>query len=297
MTEFAQHELPMVPANLFSIWRDRFAELVLQDELTLASSPDAPLVVRVATDREVLIKIENGVNAHLILIGDSENCSVNITAKENAKLFVYFAPMSFAQKLIFNGYIMRDACMRMFEMGAFAPTCERKMTVHLKESKAQFDYVGLDQLCGVQNKDSQLVIKHQARDTKSTQLFRGIYGDSANANFIGQVVIEKNASDSSAQQLYKAIMIGDKAKARVLPELVIHNHDISASHGATIGELDKEALFYLCTRGLPLDRAKSMLIESITEEMLSTIGEPTLRDAFTLSSQHATSSILKRDAS
>ena len=260
--------------------------------LTFTRNIKAPLVVHMhSAQARLMITVASDVDIHLVLVAHGQS-KVSVNIRSDARCHLYLVP-AVNEQLNLVANIEHHAAVRLFEFGAAAAICRRDLTVHLAGTKAQFYYVGLDQLMGVEHKQTHLVIKHQESETKSSQLFRGIYNGEASGSFLGQVVIEHNAGNSSAQQLYKATILSHEAKAEVKPELVIDNHDISASHGATIGELDKEALFYLCSRGLRLHEAKALLIDCITKDLLNTIAHPSLRARLTRISTEATLRLLR----
>ena len=119
---------------------------------------------------------------------------------------------------------------------------------------------------------TDLLIKHEADNTRSTQAFRGLYKDKASGSFFGKVDINEAAANSSAEQLYRAILLSEDAKAFVKPQLEINNRHIKASHGASIGRLDEETLFYLRSRGFSKAFAESILVTSLAAEVLDTMG-------------------------
>ncbi len=143
--------------------------------------------------------------------------------------------------------------------------------VELLEPRATVDFFLLDQLYGSAQSALNLTIFHRAPHTESTQLVRAIYADKSFGSFLGKVIVEKDAAKSSAKQHYKTVLLSEQAKASVMPQLEINNFDISASHGATIGELDKTALFYLQSRGLSLAAAKLMLVSALNRDIIDRI--------------------------
>jgi Fe-S cluster assembly scaffold protein SufB len=270
---------------------DRAAVAIDREVIAFSRSITSPIIMHAQVTRAMKISVAEDVLLHMVLIADGPT-AVTVTCAPRSRCYLYLAH-GVEERCELTSMIEQHGEMQLFEMGAGAADCTRSMTVHLLGRMAQFGYVGLDQLHGDERKRSHLVIRHQASETKSSQIFRGIYGGNADAEFLGQVVIDDHARDSSASQLYKAILLGERAKARVLPELVVHNHEVSASHGATIGELDDDALFYLCSRGLSQQSAKALLIECIATEMLDAIAHPRLRKAFMHESAHATAALIK----
>ena len=100
------------------------------------------------------------------------------------------------------------------------------------------------------------------------------------ATFQGKVRIEKDAVKVEGNQLHKALYLGDDAELNCKPELEIYADDVKCSHGASCGEIDKEQLFYLTSRGIDKECAVKMLIDAHLREILSLINNETIRGIF-----------------
>lgn len=174
-------------------------------------------------------------------------------------------------------HVSQDAHISVFDLGLRNDKTRRKLLINLNQELASADYYALDQLFLDADKNTELTIHHRAPNTTSMQAFRGIYSGNAQSYFLGKVVVDQDAKKACANQLYKSILLSDDAKAYVKPELLIFNHDIKASHGATIGSLDQEALFYLRSRGVPLKEAQHLLINSFIKEIIDTINDSPLK--------------------
>lgn len=156
---------------------------------------------------------------------------------------------------------------------------EQNININLLKEGANFIYLGLH---GLKNNSCQTIlqINHQAKNTKSEQIFRGIYGQNSIGTFHGKVIIEKSAQHSLAKQDYKSILLSDNAKAKVKPVLEIYNHDISASHGASLGQIDELGLFYLLSRGINEEVAKAMLLNGFLQAILDKIGNNSIKENY-----------------
>ncbi len=219
---------------------------------------------------------------------------IELTVERNASCNIYVMLQENTRgEVILQSQVQRDAQLMLFEVGIDQTELSCEHDIVLAEDGARFAYFGLDQLCGIEKKNARLTVTHRAPRTTSSQWFRGVYGGNSLGSFVGNVVVEKDARESHAQQLYKAIIVGDKAKAHVKPELAIFNHDISASHGATIGELDQDALFYLCTRGISREDAQTLLLEGFVNEVVQHIPSPEIKAAIEQASRAATMRMLR----
>ena len=151
-------------------------------------------------------------------------------------------------------------------------------THELNDIHAQSNYYVLDYLENEAQNHKILNIIHNANNTCSTQLIKAAYNHKSVGNFFGGVIIDKSAKDCSALQSYKSILLSKDAKAFVRPQMQIHNNQIMAKHGATIGELDQEALFYLQSRNLSLHEAKSLLLHAVLQEVINKIAHKDIKN-------------------
>lgn len=103
---------------------------------------------------------------------------------------------------------------------------------------------------------------HEVKHTRSNTLARGIMTDKAKGNFTGKIVVAAGAEKAAAKLENKNILLSKQAEMNTRPLLEVYHGDIQCSHGATVGHLDEEALFYLRARGIPETEAKNMLIKA-----------------------------------
>ena len=122
-----------------------------------------------------------------------------------------------------------------------------------------------------QSHDTYTQIDHLMPDTTSDQLFRTIADSRGKTSFQGKVVVAKDAQKVEADQSFKALVFDKTAEANAKPELEILADDVKCSHGATIGQLDDKAIFYLTSRGIDPVTARQMLVEAFTADALKAI--------------------------
>lgn len=117
-------------------------------------------------------------------------------------------------------------------------------------------------------------IHHSAPHCSSRQLFKGLLQDSSRSSFEGKIYVEKQAQKTDAFQLNNNLLIGQTAHADTRPNLEIFADDVKASHGATVGQLDPEVLFYLKTRGISQEAASALLIKGYFQEVVEEVRCP-----------------------
>lgn len=131
---------------------------------------------------------------------------------------------------------------------------------------------GLYMLNGTQHSDTHSVIDHKVPNCTSHQTYKGVLNDKSRAVFNGKVFVRENAHGTDAQQSNKNLLLSNDARVDTKPQLEIFNDDVKCSHGATVGQLEEEELFYLLTRGLPQTLAKNLLTYGFAEEIINKIG-------------------------
>jgi len=130
---------------------------------------------------------------------------------------------------------------------------------------------GLYMLNGSQHADTHSIIDHQVPNCTSHQTYKGVLNDKSRAVFNGKVFVRENAHGTDAQQSNKNLLLSNDARVDTKPQLEIFNDDVKCSHGATVGQLEEEELFYLLTRGLPETLAKNLLTYGFAEEVINKI--------------------------
>ena len=132
-----------------------------------------------------------------------------------------------------------------------------------------------------QHVDHNTLVHHIEPNCESHQDYKGIFDDNATGVFNGKVIVEKEAQKTNAFQSNNNILISDKATINTKPQLEIFADDVKCSHGCTIGQLDESALFYLKSRGIPEKEAKGLLMFAFSNNVLSSVKIPELKQRIT----------------
>ena len=135
-------------------------------------------------------------------------------------------------------------------------------------------------LRGRQVCDNTTVVTHAAPDCESRQTFKGAIDDRARGVFQGKVWVAQDAQKTDGRQLSQALLLSDQAEIDAKPELHIYADDVKCSHGATAGELDPDAMFYLRARGVPEAEARGLLIEAFLNDAAGGVTDEAVREAF-----------------
>jgi Fe-S cluster assembly protein SufD len=149
--------------------------------------------------------------------------------------------------------------------------------VTMSGSHSSADVYGLYLMDRYQHLDNQVFINHAAPDCESRELFKGVLDDHASGVFNGHIKVHRDAQRTNAFQTNKNILLSDKASIDTKPFLEIYADDVKCSHGATIGQLDAEALFYIRSRGISESNAKILLMYAFAADVINKISIPELR--------------------
>jgi Fe-S cluster assembly protein SufD len=152
-----------------------------------------------------------------------------------------------------------------------------EIRVELAGEGADCSLYGLYVVGGNGHVDHHTIIDHAVARTSSRELYKGVLDDGARGVFTGKVIVRKGAQQISAEQTNNNLLLAQGAIVETRPQLEIYADDVKCSHGATIGRLDEDALFYMRQRGIEREQARSLLTYAFGSEVLARIGDERLR--------------------
>jgi Fe-S cluster assembly protein SufD len=128
-------------------------------------------------------------------------------------------------------------------------------------------------LRGLQHGDFTTVVSHDAPNCASRQTVKNVLADRARGVFQGKIEVARAAQKTDGYQMNQALLLSPQAEIDCKPQLEIYADDVKCSHGATVGELDPEQLFYLVSRGIPQQEARALLIQAFLAEALDFVAD------------------------
>jgi Fe-S cluster assembly protein SufD len=131
-----------------------------------------------------------------------------------------------------------------------------------------------------QRHDVNLVLRHLVPSGTSRQVWRSVADDRAACSVAARIEVARGAQKTDGEQSLKGLLLARSATINAKPELEIFADDVKCAHGATVGELDRNALFYLESRGVAPDEAKALLTRAFVADALERVGEEKVREAF-----------------
>jgi Fe-S cluster assembly protein SufD len=277
-------------ANLSIAAANEIKKIEIKEPILLPIKIDSINKENTAKNIHQSIHVAENIHAEILFNHDSEddsacfsNIFTEIVLEKNAKLSIYKKQTLNNQSFLINFILVEQAensSFYSFTLDQGAALSRTDFSVHLNGHDAEVNLQGVYLTSQQQVADHHSVIYHHAPHCQSKQHYRGIVNDQSKAIFNGKIVIEKDAQKSSTQQLNKNILLSNQAEVDTKPELEIYADDVKASHGATIGQLDMQALFYLQARGISLDEAKALLIEGFLQEVFLSISNNEIRENF-----------------
>ena len=158
-----------------------------------------------------------------------------------------------------------DASFDLRVLSAGAGYCRISVRAELSD-RASFT-LGAAQLgSGAQTLEVVSEVVHLGRDAVSRQIVRSVAGGGASVNYLGKVKVARGADGTDGSQSVRAMLLDRQSSANAKPELEIFADDVKCAHGCAVGELDKQALFYMASRGLPPETAKRLMLQAFVAE-------------------------------
>jgi Fe-S cluster assembly protein SufD len=174
-------------------------------------------------------------------------------------------------------HLARDAQLHATFIDLGARLARNDMQVSLADRGANAKLHGLFIANGESHIDYHTRLDHQAKDTHSHEIIRGIAGDRGRGVFNGKIIVHQGADGTDAEMANRNLLLSPRAEIDTKPELEIYADDVKCAHGATTGQLDNTALFYLRSRGIDNESARRILISAFAAEVIESIQPPELR--------------------
>lgn len=243
-----------------------------------------PIMVSGAGHQRYRLKLEPGASATLLLDTSKadgfQTVFAEILLAQGAQLqLLRLNDPSAAAHVVTRVTVKleRDAQLRTVSVDLGGKLCRHDLNVSLDAPGAEAHLAGLYLPAGDSFVDNHTCIDHRAPHGTSRELFRGIVMDRAQAVFNGKIVVHPNARKTDSEQHIANLLLSPHAQVNAKPELQIDNDDVKCAHGATCGQLDQNAIYYLRSRGLPLEAARNVLLYTFAYEVLKQIPLESMR--------------------
>lgn len=280
-------------ATLNNAWLNEGVLLQVPRNQTLAKpvyvvQVSSAQAVSVAVNARVLAVLEAGASATLVeqyIAADGQQSFVNalteLVVGDNASLNHYRLNLEQEQAQHIGAVhadLQRSARLRGFTLALGSRLQRIDYQLNHRGSGAELDLQGLYLPRNQQLVDYHTNVCHWVPHCTSSEVFRGIIGDSAQAVFNGRIYIHENAQKTLAELSNKNLLTSNKAEINTKPELEIYADDVKCAHGATVSQLNAQARYYLQSRGVSRQEAEVMLSFGFVNELLEQIAEPAIHD-------------------
>jgi Fe-S cluster assembly protein SufD len=218
--------------------------------------------------------------AHLSGAESLLNAAVDVSIEEDAHVRYVQVPSNLLENTwhfdTFRATLKRNSTLKTILATEGSVSQRYDYRIALMGENAEAILSGISMLSKNHEAHSHILMEHQAPYCRSNQLFKSVLNDASRSSFEGKILVRQAAQKTEAFQLNNNLLLSDKAKADSKPNLEIFADDVKASHGATVGQLDDEQLFYLRTRGYPEQAAKNLLVYAFCKEVFDLIPYPSL---------------------
>ena len=266
------------------IWIPKNVELETPIQITFvagASAPGSasfPRVLIVAEENSSATVIENFVSS-----GDDNyftNAIAEIVVKDGARLDHYRLQRESRDAFhvsTTSAELGRASRYDTTSINLGAKLARHDISVVMDHEGAETAVDGLYLVGADQHTDTHSVIDHKQPHCSSHQLYKGILDDNGRAVFNGKIFVREGAQKTDAQQTNKNLLLSDKARVDTKPQLEIYADDVKCAHGAAVGQIDPEELFYLETRGIAPAMGRNLLTYGFAEEVIGKIKVESIR--------------------
>ena len=212
------------------------------------------------------------------------NQSIDLFASTNAKVSYSYLLEDFSKSFLFTSFrafLLKNSSINLALLHKGAKIEHGDYKIELKEENAKANADALFLLKEKEHSHLNIKVEHLMKNTHSNQLIKAVLKGSSRASFEGDVFLDKKAQKSSACQLNKNLLLSDSAEAFSKPFLRVFADDVKAKHGSVVFKLREEEVFYLQSRGLLKEDAKSLLIKGFCQEIKNNVLVESVKKAFT----------------
>ena len=196
-------------------------------------------------------------------IFQEENSEIEYLNIQNDKNNFHFNSINISQK--------QNSISNCFTFSYSGALVRNNLNIKLKEKNCYSNMYGFYALREKSHVDNHTTVDHIDENSISNEHYKGIMDNNSNGVFNGKIFVRKKAQKTNAFQSNNNILLSDEAKINTKPQLEIWTDDVKCSHGCTVGQLNKEAIFYLQSRGISKEKAISMLLGAFSEEIIEKI--------------------------
>lgn len=294
---YLQQSIQDVPVSLFAQLNHGLSQEGIVLQVAKNAVIKEPLhIVNIVTEQKAPVSMQNqlwfdlGVNCQLTVVNEFlandnslyfNNHFTGVVAQDGAKLKLYKIQCDSINAFHIANVALalaKNSCVNWQHIARGSRLARTDFNAMFNGEGAQCHMSGLFQVSGEQHFDIHSQMLHMQANTSSSQSYKGVLNDHARGVFNGRVYVAKEAQQINAYQSNHNLLLSDNAEIDTKPELEIYADDVKCAHGATVGQLDQDALFFLRSRGIAEQQARHMLIRGFVQEVLDAILDTNIRD-------------------
>lgn len=240
-----------------------------------------------STQRNLII-VEKGAEVQLVLCDHTLNSNryaanqvTEIFVGENANLQYYTVQNQHNQTAVVNSVFVKQESSSTFTshtVSLHGGLIRNNLKVSIDGENAQANMYGIAFSDNKQHFDNFTKVEHAKPHCQSNQVYKYVLDNQSTGAFSGQIHVARDAQKTNAFQRNNNLLLTDTASMQTKPQLIIDADDVKCSHGATIGQIDEQALFYLRARGIPEDKARLIMMNAFAHEVVQEIKIEALRE-------------------
>ena len=214
------------------------------------------------------ITIHSGETFERVFLNEP-NIDLHITQEADSHVKIHVLNMPFDNSINQYTDMSKQSC---------SSEAKNTITVEQKGENCSTEIYALAFLHGEEKVTTETHVKHAVGGGTSNQLIKFVLADKSRGRFVGDLKIAQDAQKTEAHQTNRNLLLSDEAEMRTQPQLEIYADDVKATHGASTGQLDESALFYMQQRGIDKQKARQLLVGAFMKDVLATISDETLRE-------------------
>jgi Fe-S cluster assembly protein SufD len=240
-----------------------------------------------STQRNLVI-VEEGAEAQLIICDHTLNSNryisnlvTEVIVRQNAKLEFYTVQNQHNQAVSVNSVFVKQQANSTFTsqtVSLHGGLIRNNLKVSIDGENAQANMFGIAFSDRKQHIDNFTKVEHTRPHCQSNQVYKYVLDNHSSGAFSGQIHVARDAQKTIAFQRNNNLLLTDSANMQTKPQLIIDADDVKCSHGATVGQIDEQALFYLRARGIPEDKARLIMMNAFAHEVVQEIKVNALRE-------------------
>ena len=221
----------------------------------------------VAVDPETLdVELASGAEGHLVVVHEKPIAStLRVHLAEGASLVLNEL---FVAEAFTTVEVDQEAESRLKLTAVELGSANARYTIQLRGAHAESEVNGLFLTGGEEHAELTIRTNHLVADCSSRSIARGVAGGKSVGRFEGMVYVAKDAQRTDAEQQNRNLLLSDQARIETMPQLEIYADDVKCSHGATVGQMDQEAIYYMRQRGIDEQQARRLQIAGFVEELV-----------------------------